>query len=184
MTPRNALLAAIWLSFSGIACAGSNLPISKNPSALIAEINKMGASQVIRTLWGKPDWYNVTERIASGEAAWIDVAVALRAGSDAGSTSELHSAMFLALSKNPDYVLRMLETAEKLPYRSFVLSDVCEGRVDPPPTYQEAVAELIRTKAAVEKVQAKELQSKRDICLTKLREGEGHLKRFFGVAGQ
>jgi hypothetical protein len=110
--------------------------------------------------------------------------VALRAGSDAGSTSELHSAMFLALSKNPIYVLRVLEVTEKPPYRLFLLSNVCEGRVDPPPTYQEAIAELMRTRAAVEKVQAKELQSKKELCLAKLQEGEGHLKRFFGAAGQ
>ena len=137
------------------------MPISENPSALIEEINKKGASQVIQSLWGQPSWYSVTGKIASGEAAWIDVAVALRAGSDAGSTSGLHSAMFLALSKNPVYVLRVLETADKQPYRSFLISDVCEGRVDPPSTYQEAIAELRRTRAALKKVQVKELQSKK-----------------------
>lgn len=181
---RNVFLTSICLVISGAACAGSNAPTWQNADRLLEEVSKKGAAAVIRSLWDRPAWYSVTGKIASGEAAWIDVAVALRAGSDAGSTSELHSAMFLALSKNPTYVLQVLEPLDKPPYRSFAVTVVCEGRVDPPSTYQEALAELMRTRAAVEKVEKKELQSKKELCLAKLREGEGHLKRFFGVSGQ
>jgi hypothetical protein len=177
MMARKGLLVGIWLALSGAACAGSNAPAWQKADTLLEEVNNKGASAVIRSLWGKPAWYSVTEKIASGESAWIDVALALRKGSDAGATSELHSAMFLALGKNPAYVLR---TAEP----QFKLSEICEGRVDPPSTYQEALAELTRARSAVERVQASELQSKKELCLAKLREGEEHLKRQFNVTGR
>jgi hypothetical protein len=174
MTAKDGLLVVIWLVLSGAACAGSSTSTQQDASTLLEEVNSKGATAVVRSLWGKPAWQSVTEKIASGDAAWIDVALALRKGSDAGATSELHSAMFLALGRNPAYVLR---TAEP----QYSLSEICAGRVDPPPTFQEALAELTRTRAAVEQVQARELQSQKDLCLAKLREGEGHLKRFFGV---
>ena|SRR5690242_4596651 len=185
MMARNGLLACILLVVSATARAVSNAPVGQGADAYLQEIDRNGASTVLRNLRSdKTAWDKAIENISSGVRGWVDVAVALRTASDAGSTSELHSAMFLALSKNPSYVLQVVELVDKPPYHSFLLSNVCEGRVDPPPTYQEAVAEFVRARAAIEKVQVAELQSKKKLCLTKLREGERHLRRMFGVTGQ
>lgn len=182
---RNTFVLGAWvMGFAGIACAGSGPIDLHDGSAFLSEVNRKGASQVIRQLRDTPDWYRVTERIASGEPAWIDAAVALRAGSDAGSTSELQSALLVALSKNPVYGLRVLEPIAKSPSRPFTLAEICGGRNDPSPTYQEAITEHRRVKEAVGSVQLMELASKKALCLAELKKGEAHIKRFFGVAEQ
>jgi hypothetical protein len=82
--------------------------------------------------------------------------------------------MFQALRQNPKYVLREAE--------STLLSNLCGGRSDPLPTYKEAIAEEKQTIAALKMVQARKLQSKKEACLSKLEEGKGDLRRFFGIS--
>jgi len=175
---RRTATAIVWFTFSCTACAGSATDGSLTPELLLHDVDNRGASVVVRDLWNRHDpWNEVTKRIASGENAWIDVALALRKGSDAGASSDLRDAMFQALAKNPAYVLQHAEP-------EYPLSELCEGRVDPPSTYSEAIAEQVRTEKAVEQVRTIELQEKKELCLIKLREGEGHLKRFFGMTKQ
>lgn len=153
----------------------------QNPIVLLGDIKKTGATEVINSLWGTPIWNQLTVKIASGEPCWIDVAIALRTGSDAGSTSELQDALFQALEKNPIYVLRTLNIEQTPPYSSFSVSNICEGRSDPLPTYKQAATELEVIKISVEYISEKDLQLKRKLCLKKIEEGGEHLKRFFGI---
>ena len=205
MIAKTWLLVVSWLVFAGVAYSESIPPVRQDAGAILAEVSSKGASAVVRNVFGKPAWEEILKNIASGESAWIDVALALRSGTDAGSTSELQSAMFLALGRNPTYVLLKVEPRSSAKARSepesarslalerkgtyvplkaepqFSLSDVCGVQVDLPSTYQAALAEFTRTRMAVEAVQGTDLQSKKNLCLAELKEGEGHVKRFFEV---
>jgi hypothetical protein len=153
----------------------STIHAQEDPQSLTRQVNKTTARWVIWKLWeNRGSWNNVMKGIASGEEAWVELAIALYPGSDAGTATDLHDAMFQALGQNPTYVLRRAEP-------TYPLSDLCGGRHDPLATYKDAITEQEQTIAAVMMVEAKELQSKKEACLSKLEEGKGDLRRFFEV---
>lgn len=163
--------------FSG--CGSPSDRSSPDAQALLRRVSDEGAAQVVRSLAADAGaWDYVMTRIASGTTEWVDVGLALRKGSDAGATSELHSALFLALGKNPAYILRQ---ANEPPY---LLAAICGGRVDPPDSYDAAVAEIRTIRDAVRQIAAAELTSKRDECASKLQEGEVALTTMFGVKNE
>jgi hypothetical protein len=175
MIIRAWILMGSWLVCVVDACSGQ--PLLQDAKTIIEEVNNKGASEVVRKICGTPRWERILGNIAFGDPAWIDVAIALRGGTDAGATSELHSAMFLALGTNPTYVLQKVEP-------QYSVSNICEGRVDFPAVNQDALAESARIRKAVEEVRGTHLQEKKQVCLIKLREGEASLKRSFGIEGE
>lgn len=170
---RSGIIFSVWLMTS-CAVTGSDAPIWKDTSALIKEIEQRSASQVVRDVWkDREGWSHIMNQVASGQPEWIAVALRLRAGLDAGASAEMHDAMFQALRRNPAYILEYAEPA-------YPLDTLCQGRVDPLPTYQEASNELGETMAAVQRVRDEKLELNKKRCIAKLKEGEGHLKRFYG----
>lgn len=178
---RKALIALSLAACCATRAVPSAEPRAQNPEIMLARIKKEGAAAVIKSLWGIPaKWNELTDKVATGNAAWVDVAVALGPGSDAGSTSELEDALFVALGQNAEYVLRVLPP-EEYHGNPLALSDICGGRTDPLGTYAESIAEQKRIEAAVKNVSDKALASRRRRCLTELSSGETDLKRFFEV---
>ena len=148
----------------------------ETPTMLMEQVRKMGPRCVVSNLWDKHgEWDRVMNGIASGQESWVELAIALYPGSDAGAATDLHDAMFQALGQNPTYVLR---TAEPI----YPVADLCAGRSDPLSTYKDAITEQEQTIIAVKTVKSEDLQPKKETCLSKLEEGKGHLKRFFGIS--
>lgn len=173
--PRVSILWIVWLTVGCSAYGNSNLSSQESPLALIDEINRSGAPAIVRQLWANQSaWKNVTTNIATGRSAWIDVALALSEGADAGASASLGDAMFQALVHNPSLILQEAEP-------QFPLELLCGGRSDPLPTYKAAATEMDQVREAVQRINSDKLQAKKDLCLAKLREGEVHLKRFFEV---
>jgi hypothetical protein len=164
---------------SSTLCMAMGDELAQSAAAIQSRIKEEGASSVITGLWGTTAWSQLTDKVASGDAAWIDVAVALSKGSDAGSTSELHDALSLSLAKNPEYVLKVLPKNSSEPCS---LSRVCEGPDDPPETLSAAMKELKNAEAAVQQIHGKALQANKRQCLENLKAGEQQVKRFFGVS--
>jgi hypothetical protein len=158
-----------------LACAASTAPYWQSADALLGEVKRNGPSNVIEELWAKPSWDYVMHKIASGESAWLKVAAALRSGSDAGSTSELKSAMYRALKQNPSGVLRALDVSTQNVGKVFYVSEICTRQVDFP-SDDEALAELKQTRLVVERVQDLKIRITRDRCLAALRDSEKSLK--------
>lgn len=179
---RIAFFTCVLLGMFVSVCAVSGDQISPNPESLRWRIKNDGASAVIKSLWGTSAWSDLVGKLASGDPDWIDVAVALSKGSDAGATEGLEDALFLGLAKNPVYELQVLPT-ENSDRSPLSLSTVCGGRTDPPSTYSEAITELKKIEAAVQQVRVNTLESKKQYCLTKLKADEVNLKRFFAVPG-
>ena len=167
---------AAWSLVSAAADVGS---ASKTDlDKLIAEVKQNGARRTVLRLQGDPrEWTHVKENIAAAQREWIDLAMSLKAGSDAAAGTELRDAMFRALKRNPSYVLEHAQVG------GFPLAVLCLGRAGPLPTYKEAIAEVEAVKQALVKVQAKALHAKKELCLAQLREGRGSLRRHFGLDG-
>jgi hypothetical protein len=97
-----------------------------DPTQLNADIEKFGANQVLDRIWNSDRAFGeLFDRISSGNAIWIAIAVKLRAVSDAGVTESLYMAMSRALAKNPESVLSVLTSNYKL--GSFEAERVCGG---------------------------------------------------------
>lgn len=177
---RGALRTGILGLIFGAACVAADIPTLQDADSLLKHIRDNTAAAVIKDLWGTTIWSDLVSRVATGEPKWVDVAVALSAGSDAGATSELNDALFAALLVNPEYVLSVLP-GEPSNYNAVALSTICVGSTDPPDTYSAALAELKLAESAIQQVRLDALKIKRDLCLKKLVDGEADLKRFFGV---
>ena len=177
---RGAAVIVLLIASSYAESAFSANGPPQGPDMVLARIRNEGAAAVIRSLWDTPRWSELTDEVASGDARWINVAVALAPGSDAGSTSELNDALVVALSRNPAYVLSAVPTNPS-DTNPIGLSILCEGPQDPPETYAAALAELKEEETAVRAVRDEALAGKKDLCLKKLAMGEEELKRFFEV---
>ena len=163
------------VTWSLASVAAETGPVPKADSRkLIEEAQQNGARRtVLRLQSNQREWARVMENVASGQRSWIDLALSLKAGTDAAAGTELRDALFRALQRNPAYVLEHAQVG------GYPLVVLCLGRAHPLPTYQEAIAEVEATKKALMKGHAKELQAKKELCLEQLQEGRAALRRFF-----
>lgn len=153
--------------------AHGEVALTNNPDSLKKEIEKRGARAVVKELWSNsPAWTSAMQSIGDGSHAWIDVAVLLKSGSDGGASADLHDSMFVALGKDPRYVLHVA-------LHAFPLESLCTGRIEPAPTYKAAVADLDRVKEALNGIKEVRLQSKRKTCSNKIRLAEKQLSQYF-----
>lgn len=149
-------------------------------AALLQEIKTHGARKVVERLRAEveipggvegfkqvatPLWNQAIEQIETGDPRWLEVAQALKSGTDAGSSMELQIAVSVALPKAPAEVLSMLGTD----YRGFRLEEICSGiLIEPPPGLQESL--LQRSEAALLALRIPELEDKRRMCLKYVQE--------------
>jgi len=109
-------------------------------------------------------WEEFISNVEHGEKESIIKAIKLRKISDAGASSELNDALFVALQFEPQLIL----SSNK---------EVCFGRTDPLQTYKEALNELDTIINIVSKVNTEAAQD----CVKKLESSKRQLARFFGV---
>jgi hypothetical protein len=118
-------LLAVWLA---IGCATTTNTV---PRSLLAEVRARGARAVVEELWEDGGgWSEFTQGVASGAAEWLEVAVALAPGTDAGATSELLVALFLALEPAPERTFRLFYPSSRVQAQlgsEFSLANVCGG---------------------------------------------------------
>ena len=133
------------------------------PQPILRAVKERGADSVVRKLtmnWD--DWNKVLERIGSGAAPWLEVARALRPGTDAFATTTLEMTVAGALPKSPKYVLQLIGSG-------FALEDVCSiPQLEV--TKAEALQYLEDAESALEKSVGSELEMLRHECLTRLRK--------------
>ena len=142
----------------------------EQPSHLTLEqarriVRDQGARKAVETALN-PYWGELLTAIATADAGWLDLAVDLRAHSDAEASETLDAAMGEALRRAP---LRVLPRLNGQP---FSISGVCgntfagsgiQGAIDP-------TAALAAQEAAVVGVQDPKLKQRRDACLALIRK--------------
>ena len=109
-------------------------------------------------------WDMFIEKVQRGDKEAITKAIELRKESDAGASSELNDALFVALKFEPQLIL-----SES--------NQVCYGRNDPLSSYESAVKEVDIIIHSVSKINtdlAKE-------CVQNLKNSKVHLAKYFGV---
>ena len=166
------------------ACATPNDPLS--PHSLLQEIKTHGARSVVARLHedmkvpgktgGLPEvvhnggWYHVLEQIKTGDAQWLDVARALKPGTDGHASEDLQVMVAFALPTAAEQALRMLSTDPQ----GFQFKWVCSSPHNEP---LPGVAEeyLQRAEMALLALRVPELEERRQLCLQYIREEKQRL---------
>jgi hypothetical protein len=160
---RRFCLAAILAAVS-VATA---LAVELTPQAIRAMLDESDARTVVEKLnAGEPPdtaWDRLTDRIETGEAAWLDLVPLLKPGTDAGTAEELEIVLSRALANNAQGVLALLANGLYPP------EDICtSNEIEAEPL---AVARALDTAlVAVAAVLDPPLRETRDACLDELGE--------------
>lgn len=155
------------------ACAAQKHSLS--PASLLQEIKTHGARKVVTRLSTEiespstaegfkqsstPLWDEVIEQIETGNSQWLDVAQALKPGTDVHLSESLNIALSIALPKAPSQVLRILGSDR----RNFQVETICSALlIEPSPGVQEAL--LQRSEAALRALRVPKLEDERQACL-------------------
>lgn len=103
------------------------------PAAIKKEVTRRGAKPTVAHLWkDRKGWNSLIHHVERGEKEWVDVAVLLLPGADAGATAEIKAAFPRALAANPEHLLRLVGQ------RKLDLADVC----DDPSTADDSSADV------------------------------------------
>lgn len=155
-----------------VACAANAATIGLQAETVLTDIRAQGARSVAARLYADTDqWNQVLGKIGHGSRKWLEVAAALRSGTDAGSSEALEEALFLALKTAPVPVLRLLKEG------SFETKAVCSSNIEtdyPAEQSRRFVKDRIKV---LESVSGTELLAVRDRCLWGLRAALSDLSR-------
>ena len=172
------LLFFILLSTSIFALAeeGKSIDYYSNPKSIIEKVSKHGADKVVAELFENIDiWLLVMKKISSGEEKWLQVAVALRPGTDAHATETLFLALGEALVKAPNRVLALFSDDFSIEYICSY-PDVNDPRYD---TKDKNLKELEKRKKILLSLSNKKLKSVQKECLKKLEDSKKEVSEWF-----
>ncbi len=95
----------------------AGLPTAPKPATaaeVLSLIDSAGAREVIRKNYDRPLWLTaIIPGIERAEPEWLEVAVKLRAASDAAASEDLGSALFRAIAVNPLRVIPVIDRIDK-----------------------------------------------------------------------
>ncbi len=168
------------LLMTSIAYAANTNPadIHLQPDALFQEIKSKGANAVVFELYGDSNvWDAFLRNIATGNRTWIEVAVALRPGSDAGASEMLTLAVGEALEHDPINVLQIAPKAYQL---SYICSgpDVDDRRYD---SHELSINAINRRIKKVSAVKDQSLSTTSKECIRYLEDSKTGIAQFYEV---
>jgi hypothetical protein len=156
----NTLLVAIFL----LQLGGPGQAADVSPNSVLQKIESQGASQVVKDLWSdQKQWTFLLESVGQGTHAWLDVATALRPGTDGAASETLDLAMFKALRPSP------MEVLKRLSHHAFDTAAVCRPNLAADSTVPQAKEMIVARIGALSKIESPALQSTRDQCVLSLK---------------
>ncbi|MDR5823384.1 hypothetical protein [Caballeronia sp. LZ043] len=104
---KPSLPASLACALLASACASAQ--VAPDAARIAGEIETQGARPAVASLDRDGQFDAVLESIATGNAAWVELAPRLAQGTDASASIGLTIALATALPKNPAAVLRVLD---------------------------------------------------------------------------
>ena len=142
----------------------------------MAEIFKRGAIKIVNELYSSNTaWESVLNNIAKGDVFWLRVAVALHAGTDAGTSEMLTLALGEALERDPENVFY-------LTLNSFELESVCSGPdVDDTHynSYELSMAAIKRRQARLSTISKRNIKNIATKCVGYLEKSKEGISQFY-----
>lgn len=153
------------MSFNKLFMAGSFAVVAfaqtatLTPQGVLKEIDGKGAKAVVEEKF-EPDekkWDQLLDKIDTGTDAWLKVAKKIAPGTDAATALGLKISLAVALTHNPEGVLRMV------PFSAFTLEDVCTVPFIESSRAKD-IAHIQKVRLALKRVTSPDLKEKRDKC--------------------
>jgi len=149
-----------------------------DPIKVIDEVTNRTAHVIVSELYAHPnEWRTVLRNIASGNEAWIRVAVALNPGSDAGSSDMLTASVGEALENAPENVL-------KIAVKEFPLDSICDSpdvNNDRYNSYDLAIKAINLRQNKVSEITNPKLAGLSKQCIQMLERAKDEVKRYYGI---
>lgn len=166
------------LFVSTLACAADTNPIHYRiePESIMRSIQSRGAGAIVEELNNDQNlWQSVLKKIASSDESWLRTAVALRPGTDAGTSESLDLAVGEALEHNPANVF-------KIALKVFLIRNIC-GTIeyDSPHfnTYEHAMNTINLRIHKVASMKERALESTGLECIQYLETSKEGIEQFF-----
>ncbi len=161
---------------------GANVDFSDprlKPETILQEIKLKGAGGLAGILIDRSPkvWDSILRKIATGERSWLEAAVALRPGTDAGASEMLELAVGEALGNNPGNVFQIAAKA-------FDLRSVCGGPdVDDPryDSYELSMKAINHRINMVASIKDPSLISMSKECVKYLEESKTGIAQFYQI---
>ncbi len=158
------IVCYLLFGISAVSTAATPSSASLHASSILADVRAQGARAVVAALWSDSDrWNQVMTNIGRGRPEWVEVAVALHPGTDAGAAETLDEAVFFALKTAPVAVLKLLKDGR------FDTKFVCSSNVGTDYTPAESrrfIRERIKVLSGLSDAK---ILAARDQCLAGLR---------------
>jgi hypothetical protein len=153
------------LAISGCLLVVYAQPMTLTPESVLKEIEMKGAGAVVAELWdteNAADWERLLDKIGTGADAWLKVARKIKPGTDAAATEGLRVSLAVALTHNPEGVLRMVP--ETAPLEAVCSIPFIES------TKARDMMHIRNVRLALKRVTSRDLQEKRANCRTLINE--------------
>ena len=163
--PQFASALALAFAITAAFMAWSDVPPpSVNAPDILSDIRIDGAHIVVTKLWDRNrGWDEVMAKIATGKKEWLDVAAALRPGTDGGASQTLDEAVFLALQSAPVAVLKLLDG------NPFDTDSVCSSNIGTDYSPEKSIRFVRDRIIVLHRLSDPDLQAVRTHCLNSLR---------------
>lgn len=172
------LFGVFFCSFTNSFAQENGMKYYTKPKNLMTEISKRGASTIVNELYSDTAaWNFVLNNIAKGNPAWLDVAVALHSGSDAGASEMLTLSVGEALEVAPENVLRLTLNEFKL---EFLCSgpDVDDKRYN---SYELSLATIKTRQDRLSVISEPALKNIAVKCIELLEKSKDSIAKFYGI---
>ncbi len=143
--------------------------------AVLRGIARRGArEELARVSRDDAGWVAVTDGIADGERAWLEVANAFLAVADDPEADDLEAAVGEALASAPAHVLELAGAGGEIE-----ISWVCDETptFEDDPDLEERIALLVEREEAVRRLKNPGLATRRERCLRLLARARGGLEK-------
>lgn len=159
-------ISIVLLSAPLFSSANGYKPIKyHDPRAIQSEVSSQGVNEVVKELFeNKKTWKFIMNKIASGNADWLQVAALLYPGTEARARETLHHALGEALVPKPANVLRLVP-------KGIRVDNICSWPdVDDPryKSYELSSKEIERRTRSLRSVSENALKKSRNECLESL----------------
>jgi hypothetical protein len=165
-------LAIMWHATVAIVALASAAPVLSIEEVEASLQSRGGRATINQYFQCDESGYAAYERVESGSARWLDVAVRLLDDSDACVTLSLTSAIATALPKAPSRVLKLLDTKPALRADRLCVPFLSED--DDP---RKQLRYLRTAEATLIAFDGTALKAQRDTCLREVKEATAAIAR-------
>ena len=171
------VFATVLLAYPPATLLSNNNGYHQKPKTVLQEVSKRGANIVVTELYNDSSkWNYVLQHIKLGSVDWLNVAVALYPGSDAGASEMLVNSVGEALENAPINVF-------KIAFPKYRLEDICSSPDVDDKRYNSFERSMNAIDRRIKKISTITDRNYKEVCaqsIQLLEEAKIGIKKYYG----